>query len=71
MLSHAGVPLGSLRLDNRQWQSVVTPKHIIDESLSGFIRHPCHGEFPIPFLIESPSRLLQQQVDEIIPRLSF
>lgn len=67
--AHPRVALGALGLDDRQRPAVRAPKDIVDKALARVVRHPGDRKLPVPYLIQRPAGLAQQQVDEDIPRL--
>ena len=71
LLANARTHPGTLGLDQSQWLAVVPPQHIVDKTPVLLIGHAGDLEFPVAGLIQRPTGLLEQQVDEIIAGLCF
>ncbi len=64
LLALPGVALGAFGFHHRQRLAILTPQDVIHKALAGVVRHPLHGKLAVPWLVERPASLLQQQVDE-------
>jgi hypothetical protein len=71
LLPYARVTTGAFGLDQAQRLAIVTPEHVVDEALGLRIGHAGDFELPVSRLVERPARLLEQQVDEVVPGLGL
>ena len=84
LLPHPGVSLGPLGLHQCQGDAVIPPEDVIDEPFPfGYAQGPLlvaersrsphagYFIFPVPFLVQGPAGLLEEQIDEVIPGFGF
>lgn len=71
LLADACVAPGALGFDESQWLAVIPPEHVVNIADALLVGHSADLKLAIPRLIERPSGLLQQQVDEVVTGLGL
>ena len=70
-LAYTSIATRAFRLDEAERLAVVAPENVVDEPISRIVGHPGYREFPVLRLIERPSSLVEEQIDERITRGGF
>jgi hypothetical protein len=72
LLTDLRILLGALRLDDGQRKAVGSPEHVVDEPVARAAardRHPDDGELAVAYVVQQPSGLGEEHVEEAVAGL--
>ena len=62
---------GGFGLDHGEWQAIIAPQHVVDETLARAGLHAGNGVFGDVRCVGFPAGFAQQQIDEMVAGLGF